>query len=555
MRSVRTIGALLVGLSGCGQFSDPSVPCSALAQTEARAGTVAASSDAAVIAMSDAPRPWIVHWRCPDGASRSAGPNLAAGCTYQRTYLESEPPQQRDDSPERGSTVRDDIKALSGGSALLVSSTGHYVVAVDQAELELRTWRIDPWAADPVRELYARNLGPDEPTQLVASMRGTDVVLTRDRDRALRWMDAATGIAKPLAPEHPLLKLVAIGEQFVVGREVVDGERDRLVLVGVGAEHEFELPVELMVAAELTRVELVAHDEVVVVSADGGDGPETFVFSVPDGELVDRFVGAAVNGNVPLESLPGLRASTPDGSRVVYRTPTGALAMRELQAASSCLVRSASAGDHNVAGFSADGMLYMQADGAFAESHLLAFDPSTRRVTALDAGTAGHHLVAAPPSLAEGAAPWAVGVREGGYTALHGSGSAMALGLDAPVFVPRLEDGHALWLGDTYQDDDDRTRFGLRRIEADGSGFMPMDDTVPTIMGEHGPVGPNLTSLSASERPCLATGTPGGWAYQCGNPRQGGFLAAAPAPGSEEPGSDRLDPEVPDPQDPPPAND
>ncbi len=548
VRTSSFIGALLTlaGSSACGQISDPAVPGSAIAIDEARAATVAAQPGAAVIAMSDAPRPWIVHWRCPPSPGRDVEPSVALGCSYQRTYLESElSAVPAGAAPERDHQLRDDIVPLGGGSTLLVTSTGRFVVAVDLAESELRTWRIDPWAEDPVHEIYSRAIGGDDAAQLVAGMRGSDMVLVRDTSRELRWLEAATGIARPVAPDHPQLKIVAIGESYVVGREVVDGDHDRVVLVPVGEDHEFEGVVDLPLAQDLSRVEITADDAYVVVTSGEGEGAETSVYSIPDGDRVDRFSGSAVNGNVPLEVLPGLRATTPDGVHLAYRTSTGALAMRELGSGSACLVRSASAGDHSLAGFAADGMLYMQADGAYSESHLLAFDPTTRRMTALDPDTSGHHLVAVPPRLADRAQPWAVGVHEGSYAAMRAGGGAMGLGLKSPVFVPRLDDANALWVGDTYEDASDRTRFGMRRIQHTDEGFVPLDQSIAPIDVGGGHIDASLTFLSSNERPCLSTGTPGGWAYQCGNPRSGGFLANAPAPGSENPRGDDDQPPLP----------
>ncbi|MBK6916871.1 MAG: hypothetical protein IPH07_05685 [Deltaproteobacteria bacterium] len=547
MRTSSFIGALLTlaGSSACGQISDPAVPCSAIAIDEARAATVAAQPGAAVIAMSDAPRPWIVHWRCPPSPGRDVEPSVALGCSYQRTYLESELSAVPAGAAERGHQLRDDIVPLGGGSTLLVTSTGRFVVAVDLAESELRTWRIDPWAEDPVHEIYSRAIGGDDAAQLVAGMRGSDMVLVRDTSRELRWLEAATGIARPVAPDHPQLKIVAIGESYVVGREVVDGDHDRVVLVPIGEDHEFDGVVDLPLAQDLSRVEITADDAYVVVTSGEGEGAETSVYGIPDGDRVDRFSGSAVNGNVPLEVLPGLRATTPDGVHLAYRTSTGALAMRELGAGSACLVRSASAGDHSLAGFAADGMLYMQADGAYSESHLLAFDPTTRRMTALDPDTSGHHLVAVPPRLADRAQPWAVGVHEGSYAAMRAGGGAMGLGLKSPVFVPRLDDANALWVGDTYEDASDRTRFGMRRIQHTDAGFVPLDQSIAPIDVGGGHIDASLTFLSSNERPCLSTGTPGGWAYQCGNPRSGGFLANAPAPGSENPRGDDDQPPLP----------
>ncbi len=547
VRSLRFIVApfVLAGLSACGQSSDPAVPCGRIGLGEAVAGTVAAHRDSPVIAISDTPRPYVVHPVC-DGA----------GCRLVRTFLESEPPPVSHAPHRNGDGVSQDT-SLAGGSALVLTSTGRWVVAID-LHGAIRSWRIDPWAEDPVHEVANDPIEKGEAVVLVGGLRNSDTIVVRNDANELGSIEPEGATFQSIAENRPELKVIAVGDRHIIGRELIDGTHERVVLVPVTTDAPgfFAGPVDLATVPTLSRIEITAGDEFVVLSSGEGDDAETFVFSIPEGALVDRFLGAAVTGPTRLDALPGLHASSPDGSHLAYRTPSGALALRELQASTSCLVRSASGGDHSVAGFTADAMLYMQADFGLGASHIFAFDTLSRRLTALDADDRGHHLVGAPPQLADRARPWAIGVRDGSYAAVQDGARAASLGLDGPVFVPRHDDESALWLADKYEDNKSVTRVGLRRFVPHFDGrayeFSVADDqaNVPEVFASDASdtaLSPGLSRLNAGERPCLATGTPGGWAYQCGRAGAGdAFVAAAPMPNSEASSNSR-DPEVPDP--------
>jgi hypothetical protein len=539
---VRGLGFIVAPLAvfgslACGQTSDPAVPCERIELGEAQPGTVAALADSPVMAISDAPRPYVVHPVCTGDE----------GCRLVRTYLESDTADADDD-------------ALPGGSALLLTSTGRYVVAIDRrkADPKLRSWAINPSAEDPVTVVRNDVLGPGDARALVVGMRDSDTIVVRNDALELGTIQPDQPTFQPIAPNRPEMKVVAVGNDYIVGREIIDGERERIVLVPVTREAQdfFGGPIDLATLPTLSRVEITGDDDHVVATAGDGDDAETFVFSIPDGVLVDRFLGGAVPGPLRLDALPGLRATSPDGTHLAYRTSSGALALRDLQESSSCLVRSATGGDHRVAGFAADAMLYMQADYDLGESHVFAFDTHARRLTALDPGDRGHHLVGAPPRLDNRTRPWAIGVRDGSYAALQPDAPAESLGLQGPVFVPRGDDESALWLADRYEDDKNDTRFGLRRFvpRFDGRTFdftvADEPESVPDVFASStsdNPLAPGLSRLTPGERPCLSTGAPGGWAYQCGssNAREG-FLANAPLPTTEG-SSNLLDPEVSDP--------
>ena len=114
---VRSLGFIvapfvLAGLSACGHTSDPAVPCDRIQLGEAHAGTVAAAVDSPVLAISDNPRPYVVHPTCDGG-----------GCRLMRSFLQ-------DDAAAEG-----EPEPLTGGSAVLLTSTGRYVVAIDSADI------------------------------------------------------------------------------------------------------------------------------------------------------------------------------------------------------------------------------------------------------------------------------------------------------------------------------------------------------------------------------------------------------------------------------------
>ena len=507
---------------------------------EAVDGSVAAHAESPVLAISDSPKPYVVHPVC----------SATSGCRLVRTYLDASVEAD-------GETGEDD--PLTGGAALLVTSTGRWVVSIDVAASTIRSWQVDPWAADPVlpeENLSFQKDDEDVARRLVVGLRNSNTIVVRNIAGELGSIEPDSLGFRPIAPDRPELKVVAVGDQFIVGREIVDGSRERVVLVPVAADAPgLNKPMDLAVVPALSRVEITADDESVMFTAGHGDDAETFVFSIPDGTLVDRFLGGAVTGPLRLDALPGLRAASPDGTHLAYRTSSGALALRDLQGSTSCLVRSSSGGDHRVAGFSADAMLYMQADHDLGTSHIFAFDTWTSTLTALDPDDRGHHLVGAPPRLEHRSRPWAIGVRDGSYSAVQADAPASSLGLEGPVFLPRVDDESALWIADRYEDDTSHTRFGVRRfvprLEGRSFEFSVADEqeSVPQVFStsvSDKPLAAGLSRLTPGERPCVATGTPGGWAYQCGSASATeGFLASAPMPGSEGRGNSK-DPEVAD---------
>ncbi|HWB74981.1 MAG TPA: hypothetical protein VG755_08490 [Nannocystaceae bacterium] len=523
---------------------------------EARAGMVAAHDASPVLVLSDSPRPFVIlRSQDADGA-----------WVHRRAYLDL---NQNHTEVCDGGVCRDETDAVQPGSAVLVTGTGRYIVAIEKGPpAVLRVWHVrDDGLLEENRDPATLD-GSSDAYQLLASLRESNTLIVRDGtvNHRIGRLEATGSSVEVLADEFPYLKLVAVGNRHVVGRDVLDDTHERLVLVPVDREDDdLRDATPLMVSSSFSAVELTADDEYVIATSGEGDDAETFVFDVQSGALVDRFLGAVVIGARKLESMAGMRATSPDGSHLAYRTPSGALALRDLQAASSCLVRSSSAGDHRIAGFAADGMLYMQADTSLSESHLFAFDTGARRLTALDAPDArGHFLAGVPSRLANRRQPWAIGVRNGTYSALQPDAQPLGIGAQAPVFVPRDDEG--LWMADVKRGDSARhmslRRLMPRRAET-GRGFDFGDLDGPDALveidettGES--IGHTLATLYPTERPCLATGTPGGWAYQCGGSSKQEFVSAAPMPPTESasPGENlEATPEIPDPNDAPPMQD
>ncbi len=445
------------------------------------------------------------------------------------------------------------LSELSAGSAMMVTSTGRFVVAIDHKDSTMYAWdvaRLD----DPDRGRSTFD-GSDEdsPRILLASLRGSDWLVVRDTEGDLMRVHPQRSSAEPIAPGESGLKLVAVGHGYAAARRMLDGSREELVLLPVDPELDYEGvgPVPLLRADAFTQVELTADDGFVIATSGSGDDAETFVFAVPEGNLVDRFLGAAVPGVTSLENVPGLRASSPDGTQLAYRTASGALALRGLEDQSACLVRSRSGGDHTVAGFAADGTMYMQADLAVGESRLFAFDSAARRLTALDRDSAGHHLAAVPERLPAGGRPWAIGVRDGRFAAVQGGAAPVGLDLDDAVFAPRQ--GDDIWVAKLAIGRDARRWLSIRRVSPrrDGNRYrFAADDTEaaqPTVFETDGEVRDAIAKFSSGERPCLTTGTPGAWAYTCGSASsRGEYFSVGGLPGSEDPALPQADqPEVP----------
>ncbi len=513
--------------SGCVQTHDPAIPCGAIELGEAEPGVVAAHHfDAPVLAVADDPEPFVLHWVCADGSDDD--------CSLHRTWL------------------ADLDGGVTPGSEVLVTAAGHWVVAIDHKSGAVVSYAVTRQGITP-RDPY--NRAEDRPAQLVASLRGSDVVLVRDARGALRRYVPGDHHADRIAPEIPNLKVVALGEKFLVGREILGDDEETLHLVPVDPSLDLKVtgPVALVRGRTFSRVTLTAGDDLVLATSGQGDDAETFVFTVPDGQLVDRFMGAMVSGRRRHDEIAGMRAVSPDGSHVVYRTASGAAAMRDLHRHASCLVRSAIAGNHSIIGFSAHGLVYMESEAGAGESQIVAWNPSTRHLAELGRLDAGYRLAAVPTRDPETTdRPWAIGVRSGSYSALQEHAPPQNLGLDDPVFMPR--DTPGIWVINTDLERNRRRVMTLARVDplvstATRSYRFPSGDEAEVPFVEHDAEAQAFRHELGGHRVCMSTGTPGDWASQCGDPANGKFLSGSPIPASEDDALPDRQPELPRPED------
>lgn len=515
--------AFLALSAGCFQSTDPARPCAAMELGEPEPATFTSRSLAPILALS-ASDPVVLHHVCTD-------PDDETSCTINRTEL----------------------PGLQEGNAVMITGAGHYVIGIDKSRVQLRWYRFDH---SGLAETQSQPIDDQNGVvRLVASMRGedNDWVIVRDVNGRLARYAPKVGHAL-LASDVDDLHVAAVGEDHLLARRVLDGTREALYLVPVTprARTDGARTRLLMEGRTLSRVALSPRDEFVVATSGTGSGAQTFVFDVRDGSIVDRFDGAAVSGRGALAEVPGLRPVSPDGTHLAYRTPSGAAALRDLLEQSSCLVRSSSAGNHDLAGFAADGRVFLESNEGPGRRRVLAFDPSTRHLSELAPAAERFTLAAVPAYTAhrESARVWAIGVRNGSYSALQEDADPQGLDLTDPVFMPR--DDEAMWVANARhaQSNDGRSLRVTRvspRLETQTRAyrFASTEDSEVTVETPEGPE-KFRSRLPPGRRICLSTGTPGAWGYRCGEPGDTRFLGSTPAPSSERPGaSSRSDPEIP----------
>jgi hypothetical protein len=444
----------------------------------------------------------------------------------------------------------DSVEIPESGQALLTSgSDPRFLVALDPGYKNLLSFEL---LGDGPRKASTRAPEPP-PTQLVASMRNSNKLIVRagedgDEEELFRF-DPSGGEEglRALAPGRSSLKIITVGEQYAVARELVDGANEALYLVPVSPLDESLVgnPIPLVRGPKFSRVVLAPGDERVLATSGEGKNANTLVFDVPDGDLVDRFAGAAISGLFPEAELPGLSAVSPDGSFAVYRTPSGALALRDLEVCSSCLVRGAGASDHKVAGFSADGVIYMEsAPLRVGPSDVLAHDLRLQRSMVLGDGLRSNHLAAVPGrahEIEDETLPWAISVTDGSYWAVQ-EGDAQALGLDEVMFLPR--DSLAAWVLDSDYDRQEGVRhMVVSRVEPrDTETDDPAEAALDFVPRDTGFV----RDVPGNSYVCFSSGTPGSWAQRCGNADDKWFLGGSSLPESEDPTPPQPEPEPPD---------
>lgn len=490
-------------------------PCGAFEPGDAAENTVVRAYEGpiAAVAMKD---PFLLRNRCD-------GPN--GECHVDRLEL-----------PE-----------LSPGSQVMLTTDGRYLVGIDHEDGGVWTYTFDARGNRVSKRATVDET--DGPAQLVIGMRDSKLLLVRNREGQLAVYEPLDYKAFPIAPQlsqSEYLRLAAVGERHVAVRVdrpgglqsvyVVDveGDPDRAQSVGTG---------------DFTSVVFGPGDGTLVLSEGRGTEATVLVFDVTSGTLLDAFAGDLVssreqNDHRALEEIPGLHALSPSGEQLAYRTTSGALAVRTMGEQSSCLVRNTNrlgtgnepdrrTGDHAVAGFAADGMLYAEYTVGASQSFVYAYDPRHQQITTLGTEEGGWHLAAVPgrvtDAMGEVKRLWAVGVRQGSHASIgEGGVDGESVGREL-TFMPMDDEG--VWAIDTKDEIVGPRRseraLSVRRVEpprfANGSLRFEQapDEQIVTyfqanVLGaEPDNMGPLRVPLTG--RLCLTTGAPGSWAYRCGD--------------------------------------
>ncbi len=541
------LGLVIALGGGCDELSDPSTPCGTLELGDAEPGTMVSHRRAPVLAWaggsvgSGGNEPFVLHYEC-DAAAADDASDPETPCTLRRTTL---------------------ADLGSGQNAVLVTSAGEYVLSTDRGEQQLHVFRFNPDGSfDGERDEDGRALGQrlalgeDLPVELLASLRGSNWVIGLDEDRQLRRYWPGRTRADLIAPDLPNLTLATVGEQHIIGRVRHGSGDDSLYLVPIddNLSHSLE-PRLLMRGRVATRIVVGPRDESVAVTLGHADTAQTLVFRIPDGELLDRFDGELISGREDLTETTGLRAVSPDGSHLAYKTAAGSVALRDIGSGSACLVRSAkTAGSARLAGFSAEGLLYFESELGPGETSISVWNASDRYLAVLSTPEVGARLAAVPSRTPQDAMPWAVGVRSGSYMALADSEPPENIDLDDAVFIPR--DDADLWVLGSDSLIGGARRIDVRRLtsrrtpsstlrfgELESAAHETGSDDNPETHDTLGVV------VAGPQTACLSTGTPGTRAYACGTGSDRDFFAGATSPKGEDP--DRptqagRSPEVPD---------
>lgn len=497
------VGALGAGPAGC--LADPMLPCEAFEPGAAAENTLvrAFQGPIAAMAMNDA---FVLRQLCDPE------------CHLESLQL-----------PE-----------LSPGSQVMLTTNGRWLVGIDHAGGDVWTYSFDAQGKRVTKE----NTYVDEtvgPAQLVIGLRDSDRLIVRDRSDRLAVYSPGDQVAHPIASDlGEYLRLAAVGVQHVVVRVPSGDDLQQLHVVDVDEPDQHRL----VATGDFTSVVLGPGDGSLVVSEGRGAGASVLVFDVESGELLDAFAGDIVssrehNDHRALEEVPGLHALAPGGDELAYRTTAGSLAVRELGQQSSCLVRNTNrlgtgeepsrrAGNHAIAGFGADGMMYAEYTVGASDSFVYAYDPRHQQITPLGAEDGDWHLAAVPGRVTDDDGDperlWAVGVRQGWHASIGQDwvdGESVGKEL---TFVPMDDEG--VWAVDTKDE-----LVGERRIERALSlrRVAPPAWAHGELRFEQGPEEQVVTHHSSawdnegpvrvplSGRLCLSTGAPGSWAYRCGD--------------------------------------
>jgi hypothetical protein len=296
----------------------------------------------------------------------------------------------------------------------------------------------------------------------------------------------------------------------LVAAERLTNDKEALHLLPFGERPEALPPIRLASGQVFSRVTITPDDRFVIAASGAGESAEVFVFATDDGALVDRFVGGLVSGHPRNPNLPGLSPVSFDSSQVVYRTARGSLAMRDLDGQASCLVRSAERGNHRLAGFGADGIVYLESKQSPIDHQIYSYDPYAQSITLLSAND--QHLAAVPARVTPDEpnaepVPWVIGVQDGAYSAIQAGGEPVALGYESTLFLPR--DDFDQWLITVPSDVSNELL--LRRVGGTldaATGRYAFE--VETARRQ------KLGTLGDDDQVCLAVNAPGEVANRCG---------------------------------------
>lgn len=431
------------------------------------------------------------------------------------------------------------LPELSAGSQVMLTTSGRFLVGIDHERGDVWTYELRGTEISREPTYVDENGGPG---QLVIGLRDSDRLIVRDRDDRLAVYEPGKQRALPIALGlGAYLRLAAVGEHHVAVK-VPNGDdgSQRLYVVDVDAPERYRA----VATGALTSVVFGPGDASLVVSEGQGVDASVLVFDVAGGALMDAFAGDLVsshaqNDHRALEEVPGLHALAPGGDELAYRTTAGSLAVRQLGQQSSCLVRNTNrlgtgeepsrrAGNHALAGFGADGMMYAEYTVGTSDSFVYAYDPRHQQITPLGAEDGDWHLAAVPGRVTDDDGDperlWAVGVRQGWHASIGQDwvdGESVGREL---TFVPMDDEG--VWAVDTKDE-----IVGVRRTER----ALSMRRVAPPAWAhgelrfEQGPEEQVVTHHSSAwdnegpvrvpltGRLCLSTGAPGSWAYRCGD--------------------------------------
>lgn len=525
-------GLVVSAMTGCTTDTDPTIPCGELNLEGPAAPLVARSANVLAFTEAGGPTVTVVRDLCPDA-----------------TCLGAEIAEEKVPFADFNMTRPDSILLTGTGRWLISKHDGTLYRTELGCDRSVKACAPEPFWVEGSK------------SEMVGTLRSDDWVVFRSggelfaQDARKEFLDEPVHLG-----DDPDLLTAAMGDRTVVARRILDGEREQLYLIRVNPTHRHDNgghdsagdAIYLGEGKAFSRILITRGatpramgetdepdadtpiDEFVIATSGTGADATTVVFRVLDGEPVDSFEGAALSGHLPLEEVPGLSALSADNSHLAYVTPSGALAMRNLNSQGACLVRSASEGRHTLAGFAPDGTLYFESEedapGSGVVQRVAAYDPARVAFHWLAGDAFNSRLRAAPLHTAtneDGAhVPWAITSYEGLYGVQRGD-APQPLGLDPRhvSFLPRETHDDSMWLLEADDDSETyggiRTRLRLKKIragtDADDGSQLEFDarESDPVSIDENGEYAVFEKSFTSKLNICVAPARPGGWGASC----------------------------------------